>query len=47
MVLISHEVRLLERVAEQWRAEWRLRDIVRVRVGGMTPRMYLFHRVQE
>jgi 23S rRNA G2445 N2-methylase RlmL len=47
MVLISHEVRLLERVAEQWRAEWRLRDIVRVRVGGMTPRIYLFRRVQE
>ena len=47
MVLISHEIRLLEWVAEQWGAQWQLRDMLRVRVGGMTPRVYLFHRVQE
>lgn len=47
MVLISHEIRLLERVAGQWGAQWQLRDVLRVRVGGMTPRIYLLQRGNE
>jgi predicted RNA methylase len=44
MVLITHEVRLLEQVADQYRDVWRLDTVLRVRVGGMAPRVYLFIR---
>jgi tRNA (guanine6-N2)-methyltransferase len=44
MVLLTHEVRLLERVAEHYSDLWGVEEIVRVRSGGMTPRIYLFRR---
>jgi 23S rRNA G2445 N2-methylase RlmL len=45
MVLLTHEMRLLERVATQHASAWRHEETLRVRTGGMTPRVYLFRRV--
>lgn len=45
MVLLSHEVRLLEQAAATHAGVWQRKQIVRVRVGGMTPAIYLFRRV--
>ena len=45
MVLLTHEVRLMERVAEEYRHLWRTEEVIRVRSGGMTPRVYLFRRL--
>ena len=44
MVLLTHEVRLLERVAWQFADQWQLAELLRVRSGGMTPAAALFHR---
>ncbi|MCS6842071.1 MAG: methyltransferase domain-containing protein [Roseiflexus sp.] len=44
MCLLTHEVRLMERVLEQYADFWTLLTIVRVRTGGMTPRVYLAQR---
>ncbi len=44
MVLLTHEVRLLERTAERFAQQWRLLDLLRVRSGGMTPAVALFRR---
>jgi tRNA (guanine6-N2)-methyltransferase len=44
MVLLTHEVRLLERMASDYTEAWRMEKVLRVRSGGMTPRMYLFRR---
>jgi ubiquinone/menaquinone biosynthesis C-methylase UbiE len=44
MVLITHEVRLLERAAAPLMASWRLDELIRVRVGGMAPRIFRFTR---
>lgn len=44
MVLLTHEVRLLERVAAQYAREWRVEEALRVRAGGMTPRIYRLRR---
>jgi tRNA (guanine6-N2)-methyltransferase len=44
MALLTHEVRLLERVAERFAPQWRLQQVVRVRSGGMTPAVTLFRR---
>jgi 23S rRNA G2445 N2-methylase RlmL len=44
MVLVTHEVRLLERVAGEYARTWRVEEVLRVRSGGMTPRVYLFRR---
>ncbi|MBC8164168.1 MAG: methyltransferase domain-containing protein [Roseiflexaceae bacterium] len=46
LVLITHEVRLLERVASDLPA-FRLSSELRVRSGGMAPRVYLFERKSE
>jgi 23S rRNA G2445 N2-methylase RlmL len=45
LVLLTHEVRLLERVAAQHANGWRQEEELRVRTGGMTPRVYLFRRL--
>jgi tRNA (guanine6-N2)-methyltransferase len=44
MVLLTHEVRLLEGVARDYVQEWRMEQVLHVRSGGMTPRMYLLRR---
>jgi tRNA (guanine6-N2)-methyltransferase len=44
MVLITHEVRLLERTAERFAQQWQLLDLLRVRSGGMTPAVALLRR---
>lgn len=44
IVLLTHEVRLFERVYQQCVPYWHLSDVVRVRSGGMTPRIYLFQQ---
>ena len=44
MVLLTHEVRLLERTAERFAQHWRLLDLLRVRSGGMTPAVALLRR---
>ena len=44
MVLLTHEVRLLERTAERFAQQWRLLDLLRVRSGGMTPAVALLRR---
>ncbi|GIW02097.1 MAG: RNA methyltransferase [Roseiflexus sp.] len=41
MCLLTHEVRLIERVFERYAGLWTLTHVVRVRTGGMTPRVYL------
>jgi tRNA (guanine6-N2)-methyltransferase len=45
MVLLTHEIRLLEQVARQHAGAWREEQVLRVRSGGMTPGVYLFQRV--
>jgi 23S rRNA G2445 N2-methylase RlmL len=45
MVLLTHEIRLFERVAAEYRAEWRLDRVVSVRAGGMNPRIYMLRRL--
>jgi 23S rRNA G2445 N2-methylase RlmL len=45
MILLTHEVRLLERVAVEHAGAWRKEEELRVRTGGMTPRVYLFRRL--
>lgn len=42
MVLLTHEVRLLERVAAEYVGRWQLHEALPVRAGGMTPRVYFF-----
>jgi len=44
MALLTHEVRLLERVAARFRAQWQVLDVLRVRSGGMMPRIVVFER---
>ena len=44
LVLLTHEVRLLERTAERFAQYWRLLDLLRVRSGGMTPAAALLRR---
>lgn len=44
MCLLTHEVRLIERVFAQYADVWALINVVRVRTGGMTPRVYLAQR---
>jgi tRNA (guanine6-N2)-methyltransferase len=44
MVLLTHEVRLLERVAAGYAEYWELAELLRVRSGGMTPAVALFER---
>lgn len=44
MALVTHEVRLLEQVADDFRAMWRLDTLLPVRSSGMTPRVYLLLR---
>jgi SAM-dependent methyltransferase len=44
LVLLTHEVRLLEHIAERFALQWRLLEILRVRSGGMTPAVALFRR---
>ncbi len=44
MCLLTHEVRLIERVFEQHAGVWTLTNVVRVRTGGMAPRIYLAQR---
>lgn len=47
MVIITHEVRLLEDVAAAFATHWHLARTVRVHVGGMTPRIYLLKRTDH
>jgi tRNA (guanine6-N2)-methyltransferase len=47
MVLLTHEVRLLEHVAAQHAAQWAHRATLPVRSGGMTPRIFAFERLSE
>jgi tRNA (guanine6-N2)-methyltransferase len=47
MVLLTHEVRLLERTAERFAHQWRLLDLLRVRSGGMTPAVALLRRTHD
>jgi len=44
MVLLTHEVRLLEDTAERFAHQWLLLDLLRVRSGGMTPAVALLRR---
>jgi 23S rRNA G2445 N2-methylase RlmL len=45
MVLLTHELRLLEETAAQYPHLWQPRGVVRVHSGGMTPGIFLFERV--
>lgn len=47
MCLLTHEVRLIERVFTECATLWRLIHIVRVRTGGMAPRIYLAQRTAD
>lgn len=44
MVLLTHEVRLLERAAAHLTAHWDAVAVLPVRAGGMTPRVFAFLR---
>lgn len=45
MALITHEIRLLERVAAEYQTQWHLQQRIRVWSGGYTPGIYLLRRV--
>ncbi|MFN8502462.1 methyltransferase domain-containing protein [Kouleothrix sp.] len=45
MALLTHEVRLLEQVAARFAAQWGVREVLRVRSGGMAPRIVLLERL--
>ncbi len=47
MALLTHEVRLLERVATRFTTQWDVLDVLRVRSGGMTPRIVVFRRTHN
>jgi precorrin-6B methylase 2 len=47
MVLLTHEVRLLERTAERFAGQWQLLELLRVRSGGMTPAVALLRRTHS
>lgn len=47
MVLLTHELRLLELAASQYEQQWQPRGVVRVRSGGMTPGIFMFERTAE
>lgn len=47
MVLLTHEIRLLEQAAAQHAELWQLHDIIRVRSSGMTPGIFLLERREE
>jgi 23S rRNA G2445 N2-methylase RlmL len=47
MVLLTHEVRLLEGVAARYTSFWAHRATLPVRSGGMTPRIFAFERLSE
>jgi tRNA (guanine6-N2)-methyltransferase len=44
MVLLTHELRLLQQAAERNAELWQLHDIVRVRSSGMTPGVFVLER---
>jgi tRNA (guanine6-N2)-methyltransferase len=44
MVLLTHELRLLEQTIGQFKQLWQLHQIVRVRSSGMTPGIFVFER---
>jgi 23S rRNA G2445 N2-methylase RlmL len=44
MVLLTHEMRLLERAQERAPELWELAEVVRVRSGGLTPGVLVFRR---
>jgi len=46
MALLTHEVRLLERIAARFTAQWEVLGVLRVRSGGMTPAVTLYHRTR-
>jgi predicted RNA methylase len=45
MALITHEIRLIERVAAAFQTQWHLQQRIRVRSGGYTPGIYVLRRV--
>lgn len=45
MVLLTHEVRLLEQVAEKFAHMWQLNAEIAVHSSGMTPRIFVFQRL--
>ncbi|HEX9371224.1 MAG TPA: methyltransferase domain-containing protein [Roseiflexaceae bacterium] len=47
MVLLTHEVRLLDRVAARFARQWEPQELLRVRSGGMTPAIALYRRTVE
>jgi len=47
MCLLTHEVRLIERVFASCTDVWTPVEIVKVRTGGMTPRIYLMRRTSS
>ncbi len=47
MCLLTHEVRLIERVFAGCADVWTPVEIVKVRTGGMTPRIYLMRRTSS
>jgi tRNA (guanine6-N2)-methyltransferase len=44
MVLLTHELRLLERAAAQHEDTWLVRELLRVRTGGMMPGVFVLER---
>lgn len=44
LALITHEVRLIERVAKDFTNQWHFDRAVAVRSGGMTPRIFVWKR---
>ncbi|HMO60192.1 MAG TPA: methyltransferase domain-containing protein [Roseiflexaceae bacterium] len=45
MVLLSHEVRLVDQVLDDQRNQWELLECIRVRSSGMTPGIYCLRRL--
>ncbi len=43
-VVLSHEIKLMQRLLEEHNKHWRLAQMTRVRFGGLTPAIYVLRR---
>lgn len=45
MVLLTHSIRLMERTLKNLPSDWKLKQEIKIKQGGLHPRMYIFKRV--
>ncbi len=47
LVLLTHEIRLLDNIIGDYSDSWVLKDVVKVFQGGLHPRIYSLHRLDD